>query len=324
MSETVEDENSREAVPDLPAEGPTWTPAAADPTDVPDVPARVDPVSDTTATSDVTATSSAAGRRRRVPVASIVAAAVLSAALSSGGTYAVVRLTAPSTSPNAQAASFTSTTSSKSTAQGSFTAQTAGTDPVIAVASEAYKSVVTITSNGGEGSGFVVSANGLILTANHVVTGAQSLTVTLPGGRDVPATVVSTDPLHDVALIKVNATGLTPLPLGNSSSLTVGETAIAVGSPLGTFNDTVTSGIVSALDRTITVSESGSASQQTQLSGLIQTDAPINPGNSGGPLLDASGHVIGLIDAGASGAQGIGFAVPINAGKALLNSMPSA
>ncbi len=276
--------------------------------------------------------------RRRVPVAAIVAAAVLSAVLSSGGTYAVVRLTAPpASSSTAQDASLASTTSTASTSSTSGAAQTAsGSDTIVNVASEASKSVVTITSNGmtgyspfsvpvtGVGSGFIVSTNGLILTANHVVTGAQSLTVTLPSGRNVPATVVSTDPSHDVALIKVSATGLTPLPLGDSNNLTVGETVVAVGSPLGTFYDTVTNGIVSALNRTISVSETGSPRQQTQLSGLIQTDAPINPGNSGGPLLDITGHVIGLVDAQASGAQGVGFAVPINAGKALLNSAPTA
>ncbi len=269
-------------------------------------------------------------RRRQVPARAIVAAAVLSALLSSGGTYAVVALTAPSPSASAPVARLAST-GGVATAPVTISA----TDAIVKVAAEAYKSVVTITTTGatgfspfsvpetGVGSGFVVSSNGLILTANHVVTGSDSLTVTLPDGRQVSATVVSTDPTHDVALIKANATGLVPLPLGDSSNLTVGELAIAVGSPLGTFNDTVTNGIVSALDRTIQVSEPGSR-QQTTLSGLIQTDAAINPGNSGGPLLDASGNVIGLITAQASGAQGVGFAVPINAARSLLAGTPAA
>ncbi len=269
-------------------------------------------------------------RRRQVPARAILAAAVLSALLSSGGTYAVVALTAQSPSASAPVARLAST-SAAATAPVTISA----TDAIVKVAAEAYKSVVTITTTGatgfspfsvpetGVGSGFVVSSNGLILTANHVVTGSNSLTVTLPDGRQVSATVVSTDPTHDVALIKANATGLVPLPLGDSSNLTVGELAIAVGSPLGTFNDTVTNGIVSALDRTIQVSEPG-AQQQTRLSGLIQTDAAINPGNSGGPLLDASGNVIGLITAQASGAQGVGFAVPINQAKSLLAGTPAA
>ncbi len=271
-------------------------------------------------------------RRRRVPVGAVLAAAVLSAALSSGGTYAVVALTAPQQSPNAPTARLASSVATPSTAP----ATTSTSDAIVQVAAEASKSVVTITTTGlssgyspfsvpetGVGSGFVVSADGLILTANHVVAGGTSFTVTLPSGRQVSATVVSTDPQHDVALIKAAATGLVPLPLGDSSNLTVGQLAIAVGSPLGTFYDTVTNGIVSALNRSISVSETGSR-QQTQLTGLIQTDAAINPGNSGGPLLDASGKVIGLIDAQASGAQGVGFAVPVNAAKALLSAAPAA
>jgi S1-C subfamily serine protease len=115
----------------------------------------------------------------------------------------------------------------------------------------------------------------------------------------------------------VQATGLKAAKLGDSSALQVGELAIAIGSPLGTFTDTVTSGIVSGLNRSVTVGEAGS--QVTQdLTGLIQTDAAINPGNSGGPLLDASGAVIGLVTASSSSAQGIGFAIPINQAKQMI------
>jgi S1-C subfamily serine protease len=268
---------------------------------------------------------------RRIPVRAVLAAALLSAVLSSGGTYAVVTLTAASQPATAPAAQLTSTGAAATSAP----VVVGSADAIVRVAAEASKSVVTITTAGlsgyspfsvpesGVGSGFVVSATGLILTANHVVVGNTSLTVTLPDGRQVSATVVSTDPQHDVALIRASASGLVPLPLGDSSNLTVGELAVAVGSPLGTFNDTVTNGIVSALDRTITVSEPESR-QQTQLSGLIQTDAAINPGNSGGPLLDASGNVIGLITAQASGAEGVGFAVPIDAAKTLMASAPAA
>ncbi len=268
---------------------------------------------------------------RRIPVRAVLAAALLSAILSSGGTYAVVTLTAPPQLASAPAARLTSSGAAATTAP----AMVGSADAIMQVAAEASKSVVTITTTGmsgfspfsvpetGVGSGFVVSTTGLILTANHVVTGNTSLTVTLPDGGQASATVVSTDPQHDVALIRASASGLVPLPLGDSSNLTVGELAVAVGSPLGTFNDTVTSGIVSALDRTITVSEPGFG-QQTQLSGLIQTDAAINPGNSGGPLLDASGNVIGLITAQASGAEGVGFAEPINAAKTLLANDPAA
>ena len=295
---------------------PVWQPA--------------DPGQQTAAPHTPTPPPAAPPRRRQVPARAILAAAVLSAVLSSGGTYAVVALTAPSPSASAPVARLASTS-----AAATAPAAISSSDAIVKVAAEASKSVVTITSTGmtgyspfsvpetGVGSGFVVSSNGLILTANHVVTGSSSLTVTLPDGRQVSATVVSTDPTHDVALIKAAATGLVPLPLGDSSNLTVGQLAIAVGSPLGTFNDTVTNGIVSALGRTIQVAEPGSR-KLTKLSGLIQTDAAINPGNSGGPLLDASGNVIGLIDAQASGAQGVGFAVPINAAASLLAGTPAA
>ncbi len=268
---------------------------------------------------------------RRIPVRAVLAAALLSAILSSGGTYAVVTLTAAPQPAAAPAARLTTTGATATTAQ----AVVGSADAIVRVAAEASTSVVTITTTGmsdfspfsvpetGVGSGFVVSTTGLILTANHVVAGNSSLIVTLPDGRQVSASVVSSDPQHDVALIRASASGLVPLPLGDSSNLTVGELAVAVGSPLGTFNDTVTSGIVSALGRTISVSEPGSRGQ-TQLSGLIQTDAAINPGNSGGPLLDASGNVIGLITAQASGAEGVGFAVPIDAAKTLMASAPAA
>ncbi len=133
----------------------------------------------------------------------------------------------------------------------------------------------------------------------------------------MPATVVATDAAHDLALVKVNATGLTPVTLGDSSSVQVGQLAIAIGSPLGTFTDSVTQGIVSGTDRTITVGDRTTRNTEN-LTGLIQTDAAINPGNSGGPLLDVSGSVIGIITASASNSQGVGFAIPINQAKQLI------
>ncbi len=338
----------RAAPPALPAElalpaGPRWSAEAGPQPEMtaPAAPSGTDTPAPSEAAASATGRADEPGRlgpepaatlprrRRRIPAGTVLAAAVLSAVLSSGGTYAVVTLTAPPASPNAPVARLAST------GAGTAPATISASDAIVRVAAEASKSVVTITSTGmsgfspfsvpqtGVGSGFVVSSDGLILTANHVVTGSTSLTVTLPDGRQVSATVVATDPKHDVALIKAAASGLTPLPLGDSGNLTVGQLAIAVGSPLGTFNDTVTNGIVSALGRTIDVSEPGSR-RQTQLTGLIQTDAAINPGNSGGPLLDASGRVIGVITAQASGAQGVGFAVPINAAKSLLAGTPAA
>ena len=163
------------------------------------------------------------------------------------------------------------------------------------------------------GSGVIFDANGLILTNHHVVAGdPQSLTVNLKDGRSLPATIYGIDTLTDLAIVKVDATGLPTAPIGDSSTIQVGQQAIAIGSPLGDFTDSVTSGIISALGRTIPV-ESGEV-----LNNLIQTDTAINPGNSGGPLFDPSGKVIGINTAGAGDAQGIGFAIPIDIARPLM------
>ena len=162
------------------------------------------------------------------------------------------------------------------------------------------------------GSGVIFDANGLILTNHHVVEGSPSkLTVNLKDGRSFDATIYGIDTLTDLAIVKVDQTGLPTAPIGDSSSIQVGQTAIAIGSPLGEFTDSVTSGIISAMGRSIDV-EGG------RLTNLIQTDTAINPGNSGGPLLDPTGAVIGINTAGASQSQGIGFAIPIDIARPLL------
>jgi S1-C subfamily serine protease len=122
---------------------------------------------------------------------------------------------------------------------------------------------------------------------------------------------------HDLALVKIAATGLTPATIGDSKAIEVGQTAIAIGSPLGTYTETVTKGIISALDRTITVQDEQSGRPVT-LTGLIQTDAAINPGNSGGPLMNAIGQVVGVNTATASSAEGLGFAIPIEEAASLI------
>ena len=196
---------------------------------------------------------------------------------------------------------------------------TAGDDPSIAAAAEA--SVVTISTSAGRdsgvGSGIVVSPDGLILTNDHVVAGGGQLSVELADGRTFDATVVTEDAPGDLAVIRVEATGLTPATLGDSAGIQVGEGVLAIGSPLGTFTETVTKGIVSGLDRQITV-RSELTGRPTTLTHLIQTDAAINPGNSGGPLLDESGKVIGIATATSTDAQGLGFAIPIDTAKAII------
>jgi len=157
----------------------------------------------------------------------------------------------------------------------------------------------------GVGSGVIFDSNGWILTNHHVVDGAATLTVRLADGRTFPATVYGIDTLTDLAIVKIDATGLPTADFGSSATLKVGQSVIAIGNPLGEYPNSVTTGVVSGLNRSIDVS-GGS------LDDLIQTDAAINPGNSGGPLLDADGKVIGINTAEASTAQGIGFAIPID------------
>ena len=166
------------------------------------------------------------------------------------------------------------------------------------------------------GSGFVIRADGLILTNNHVVDGARELFVNFPDGRQMRGSVAGYDEKTDIAVIKVDAAGLKPVVLGNSDQLMIGEWAIAIGNPFLNFmldaHPTVTVGVVSALDRNFTPSEG------VYYQSMIQTDAAINPGNSGGPLINALGEVIGIntfIYTGSrenKGSIGIGFAIPIN------------
>jgi putative serine protease PepD len=181
-------------------------------------------------------------------------------------------------------------------------------ESVAGIAARLLPSVVSISVGNGAGSGVILRADGYILTNNHVVEGAQELRVTFASGKSATATIVGTDPLTDLAVIKANATGLPPATLGRSSNLRVGDPVVAVGSPLG-LEGTVTSGIVSALNRQIDDRSGG------RLVNLIQTDAAINPGNSGGALADAGGNLIGINTAIASttgGSIGLGFAIPMD------------
>jgi S1-C subfamily serine protease len=161
----------------------------------------------------------------------------------------------------------------------------------------------------GTGSGFIVDANGLILTNAHVVEGADQVSVLLKDGRRLEGKVLGADPVTDVAVVKVEASSLPIVKLGNSEQLQPGEWAIAIGNPLG-LDNTVTAGIISATGRS-----SADIGVGDRRVGFIQTDAAINPGNSGGPLLNEKGEVVGMNTAIISGAQGLGFAVPINTAK---------
>ena len=164
----------------------------------------------------------------------------------------------------------------------------------------------------GAGSGVILSQDGKIVTNNHVIEGASTITVRLRSGETYPATLIGTDSETDVALLKIDATGLTPATLGDSDTLKVGEPAIAIGNPLGQLGGTVTDGIISALNRDITL--------DGETMNLLQTNAAINPGNSGGGLFNAQGELIGIVVAKSSGTgvEGLGFAIPINQVKSVV------
>ena len=161
----------------------------------------------------------------------------------------------------------------------------------------------------GAGSGVIISSDGYILTCAHVVSGASNITVSI-GDKDYPATLVGEDTTSDIAVVKVDATGLTPATVGNSDNLKVGESVMAVGNPLGELGGTVTSGIVSALNRSVSIQGSSSVNTMS----LIQMDASVSPGNSGGGLFNMNGELVGVVNAKSSDsdAEGLGFAIPIN------------
>lgn len=171
----------------------------------------------------------------------------------------------------------------------------------------------------GGGTGFIISPDGLIVTNKHVVADTSAeYTVLTNDEKKYTAKVLARDPLKDLALIKIEATGLPTVVLGDSNNLQIGQTVIAIGNALGEFRNTISMGIVSGLARTIVASGGG---ESEELRNIIQTDAAINPGNSGGPLLNLRGEVIGVNVAVAQGAQGIGFALPINEAKKSVNSV---
>ena len=172
----------------------------------------------------------------------------------------------------------------------------------------------------GSGSGFFVTADGLIVTNKHVVSDEQAeYLVKVSGGEEYPAKVLARDPNNDIALLKIEGNDFPVLKLGDSDMLKVGQTAIAIGNPLGEFANSVSRGIVSGVERNVSA---GSVSGDTErLSGIIQTDAAINPGNSGGPLFNISGEVIGVNVAMAQGAENIGFALPINQVKRIVDQV---
>ncbi len=183
---------------------------------------------------------------------------------------------------------------------------------IIRVAKQATPAVVSVTDPGvGSGSGVLIRADGIIITNAHVVGSATRVQIGLADGRQLEGEVLGRDPTVDIAVVRIALTGLPIAPLGNSDQLEVGQTAIAIGNPVG-LDRTVTTGIISAINR---------SPRGFELGGLIQTDAAINPGNSGGPLLDSQGRVVGINSAVLQGTTGLGFAIPINLAQDIANQV---
>ena len=257
------------------------------------------------------------GRIARSAVALVLAAAMgfaggfVGARFGNGGSKVVIQQVERSSDPSSGSAAGTTVSSS-----GMTTAQ---------VAEMVSPSVVVITTEqvvysqwswygqsqveSGAGSGVIISSDGYILTCAHVVSGASQITVTV-GDTDYTATVVGEDDTSDVAVLKIDATGLTPATVGDSDGLAVGDNVLAVGNPLGELGGTVTSGIVSALNRSVSIQSSSSVNTMS----LIQMDASVSPGNSGGGLFNMNGELVGIVNAKSSDsdAEGLGFAIPVN------------
>ena len=302
-----------------------WVDAPAEPAGAPSPEEWA--AADHQAETAVAAVSAAAVSRtqRRAGIGSVVTAAVLSAVLASSGTFLLLRASGALDGRAGTGAVFPITT-----AGAKVPVAIDESSAVIEAAAIAGPAVVRILVTGtvadpaggtipeqGIGSGVIFDASGWILTNRHVVTDtsgstASSVTVELKDGHQYQGSVYGIDTLTDLAIVRIDATGLATATIGVSADLQVGQLAIAIGSPLGTYSNSVTSGIVSATGRSVTV-QSGD-----RLNNLIQTDAAINPGNSGGPLLDAIGDVIGINTAVATGSNGIGFAIPIDIARPIM------
>ncbi|MEU9170937.1 trypsin-like peptidase domain-containing protein [Streptomyces sp. NPDC048420] len=282
-------------------------------------------------------------KRTRGPLALLAAVAIVAAAIGGGTAYGIQELTGNDT----VASSSTSTNVVPSSAKGTVAGVAAAVSPSIVE--------INATSNAGEstGSGVIITSDGEIITNNHVISGASTIKVSTSDGKTYTAKVVGTDSKKDLALIKLeNASGLRTATLGNSDGVQVGDQVVAIGSPEG-LTGTVTSGIVSALNRDVTVSTdegqgqnqgggmgqwpfefggqqfNGDTGSSTTTYKAIQTDASLNPGNSGGALIDMNGNIIGInsamysasSDSSTAGSAGLGFSIPINTVKSDLATL---
>lgn len=262
--------------------------------------------------------------RRGLAAGAVAACMVFSAVCGFGGGYLASRLNTPASTSGG------TTTNQPVLYQSVASTGSTGELSVADVAAKAADSVVEINTksitnsfygqqvSGSAGSGVILSADGYIVTNNHVIENASSITVRTRSGDEYEASLIGADAQSDLAVLKIDARGLTPAVLGDSDSLVVGETAVAIGNPLGELGGTVTSGIISALSREITMSDGVTMT-------LLQTNAAINPGNSGGGLFNSDGELIGVVNAKSTGegVEGLGFAIPVNTMKSVVEDLIS-
>jgi S1-C subfamily serine protease len=261
-------------------------------------------------------------RRGGAGVGTVITASLLSAFLAAGGTVLVLDRT------GAFDRTVVTTDTGTASQTGSQVPVTINeSSAVIDAAAKASPAVVKITTTAttdtnpfgggvpesGIGSGVIYDSSGWILTNRHVVEGNDTVTVELKDGREFQGSVYGIDTLTDLAIVKVDATGLPAAPIGTSDGLKIGQLVIAIGSPLGMYSFSVTSGILSGKGRDIQVDNGN------RITNLLQTDAAINPGNSGGPLVDATGAVVGINTAVATDSSGIGFAIPIDIARPIMD-----
>jgi 2-alkenal reductase len=259
--------------------------------------------------------------RRGAGAGSLVLVSLLSAVLASGGTVLALGaagaldrpVTAPATAQGTNVGAAQPVTIDESSATINVAAKVSPAVVRITVMGSSDAGNLGVIPETGVGSGVIYNSDGWILTNRHVVEGGDEFEVELKDGRVLSGEVYGIDTLTDLAIVKVDGTDLPTAAIGESDALEVGQLVIAIGSPLGTYSNSVTSGIVSAKGRTITTDGS-----TRPLTNLIQTDAAINPGNSGGPLLDANGNVVGINTAIATNSNGIGFAIPIDVARPIM------
>lgn len=315
-------QKSAEGAPESPPQNAGRADAEAPPAQTTEIP-RADTTSVFGTPAPAPATGMAEPKRRRVPA--LIAGLAIGALLGGGAGAGVATWMNDDDSPPAA----TNSQDSGSTDGSGSVEPAVSLDSVADVADQVQPSVVSITAptqmGVAGGSGVILSADGEILTNNHVVEGAQSLTVTFSDGTMAEAEVVATDPMMDLAVIKAqDVSGLTPARLGDSGELAVGEQVVAIGSPLG-LEGTVTTGIVSSVQRPVAAGGQGQGGSQSFID-AVQTDAPINPGNSGGPLVNMAGEVVGIntaiyTDGTSQGSIGLGFAIPIDQAKPIVDEL---